>query len=529
VTSAWKLLQGFHVRGPMSTETRTVKSARNMIVGLTTQAILVLLGFASRGVFVTELGVGLVGVNSLLLSILAVLGVTDLGLNGALIFALYKPLSVGDSDRVSALVRFCASMYRYIALAVALIGLALLPFLGRLVSLDIKREELYAYYLVLLINSVGGYLMAYRAILLQADQRAYVASLYSFAFNATRYVVQIAALLVLRSYLLFLIIQVVFTLLNNLAIFRHAGKRYPYLRGNRTKLDGTERRIIFASVRAMFIYRIGDMILNNTDAILISAIVGTAALGYYSNYTLIVGAILMFTDLLFNSLTASVGSMVVASNETQRRDVLNELVLFAWWIFGFLTIAFLVLSSEFIGLWIGGQFVVGQVVVTGIALNFLMNGMSAPIVAFRQSTGLFRQTRYVLLVTAALNVGLSVVLGRHFGVAGIVFATAISRLLTNYWYEPLILHRRYLGGGASKYFAKQIVVMGLVACSSLGLANAMSHLPVGGWFLAMKAVAVLVVVNALFLCFTWRTPEFRRIRRRLSLVFDTLFSREPTR
>jgi O-antigen/teichoic acid export membrane protein len=327
----------------MSKETRTLKSARNMTVGLATQAILVLLSFAARGVFVTELGVDLVGVNALFMSILVVLGVTDLGLNGALMFALYQPLSVGDPDRVSALVRLCASLYRYVALAIALIGLALLPFLQRLVNLEINSEELSIYYLVLLINSAAGYLMAHRAVLLQADQRAYVGSLYTFAFNVTRTVAQIAVLLVLRSYLLFLIIQVVFTLLNNIAIFRHVGKRYPYLRGNRTQLNGAERRTIFASVRALAIYRIGWVILNNTDPILISAIVGTRVLGYYSNYVLIAGSILIFTDILFSSLTASVGSMVVTSNETQRRHLFNELALFAWWIFGFFTMALLVL------------------------------------------------------------------------------------------------------------------------------------------------------------------------------------------
>lgn len=515
--------------GPTSGETRTVKSARNMTVGLTTQALLVFLSFAARGVFVTKLGVELVGVNALLLSILGVLGVTDLGLNGAFMFALYQPLSVGDSDRVSALVRFCASMYRYVAVAVAVMGLALLPFLERLVNLAINSEKLYIYYMVLLINSVAGYLMAYRAVLLQADQRAYVATLYAFAFNASRTVAQIAVLLVLRSYLLFLIIQVVFTILNNLAIFRHVGRRYPYLRENRTQLDSVERRTIFASVRAMSIYRIGGVILNNTDPIIISAIIGTRVLGYYSNYLLIVGSILLFTDLLFSSLTASVGSMVVTSHETQRRLLFNELQLFAWWIFGFFTIAFLVLSSDFIRLWIGYQFVVGRVVVVAMALNFYMYGMSAPIVAFRQSTGMFRQTRYVMLPTVALNIGLSVILGRHMGVAGIVFATAISRLLTNYWYEPWILYSKYLGGGASKYFAKQIWVMGLVACTALGLANVMSHLPVGGGILAMKAVAVVVAVNALFVCFTWRTTEFSTLWRRLSLIIGVLPRREPNR
>ena len=38
----------------------------------------------------------------------------------------------------------------------------------------------------------------------------------------------------------------------------------------------------------MFLYKIGGVLLNNTDNILISTLVGTITVGFYSNYSMIV-------------------------------------------------------------------------------------------------------------------------------------------------------------------------------------------------------------------------------------------------
>ena len=62
---------------------------------------------------------------------------------------------------------------------------------------------------------------------------------------------------------------------------------------------------------------------------------------------------------------------------------------------------------------------------------------------FRETMGLFRQVRYIMLITAGLNLVLSVVLGIFFGVPGILAATFISRLLVQYWYEPKILFAKF--------------------------------------------------------------------------------------
>lgn len=57
-----------------------------------------------------------------------------------------------------------------------------------------------------------------------------------------------------------------------------------------------------------------------------------------------------------------------------------------------------------------------------------------------------------MLATAVINLVLSVILGKMIGLAGIIFATAIARLTTYFWYEPYLLFRNYFGQSCSVYF-----------------------------------------------------------------------------
>lgn len=48
-----------------------------------------------------------------------------------------------------------------------------------------------------------------------------------------------------------------------------------------------------------------------------------------------------------------------------------------------------------------------------------------------------------MLCTAGLNVVLSIFMAYWFGLAGVILASAISRLLTYFWYEPILLFVQY--------------------------------------------------------------------------------------
>ena len=49
-------------------------------------------------------------------------------------------------------------------------------------------------------------------------------------------------------------------------------------------MDKEEKKSIFTNVRALFLYKFGSVVLNGTDNIIISALIGVIAVGLSSNY-----------------------------------------------------------------------------------------------------------------------------------------------------------------------------------------------------------------------------------------------------
>ena len=507
---------------------RSARSAYNAGVSVLSQVVVIALGFVVRTVFIAKLGVTMLGVNALLTSTLALLAFADLGINGALMYALYKPLSDGDTDATAAIVRYAGRLFRWVALVVAVVGLALTPFIHRLVHLDEGVPNLELYYLVLLANTVVGYLMLNRLVLLNADQKIYLTKAYSLAFNAARSIGQVVSLLVFESFLMFLVIQVVFTIGNNLAVYLRAGQLYPYIKDSSTPLEHSQRRSILASVKALVIFRVGGLILNNSSSLLISVIVGTVALGFYSNYVLIVSSAVMITEVVFASLTPSVGNLVAAGDQGAGRRVFDEIVLLSIVGHGILAVGFVTLVDDVVVLWLGQEFLLEPAAVAAIAFGFYVTGTMMPMWSFRSATGLFRQTQFVMVITAGVSIALSFALGAGFGLVGVVLAPTLARLLTGAWYEPWLLLRDHLSGRAGPYFGLQfgaLVLWGVIA----GLTTCVGSAVTGGALVSIAAKGALLAVLlpvAIWLFFR-RMDAYQSLMRRIRALVLRARSKTP--
>ena len=124
-------------------------------------------------------------------------------------------------------------------------------------------------------------------------------------------VVQLIILLLTHNYFLFLLVQILFTRLENVLISKIADKQYPFLKDKQyQKLSKDEIRTIRNNVFAMLAHKIGMVIVNATDNLIISKILGLAVLGVYSNYVLLTQTIESFVTKIFSSITASIGNLV---------------------------------------------------------------------------------------------------------------------------------------------------------------------------------------------------------------------------
>ena len=100
------------------------------------------------------------------------------------------------------------------------------------------------YYLLFLANSALSYPLAYKASMIEADQKKYLITLYSFIFVVFRFVLQTVILWLTHNFMLYLVVQILCTVLNNVYIARRADRLYPFLM-QKAMLDGKEKKEIF--------------------------------------------------------------------------------------------------------------------------------------------------------------------------------------------------------------------------------------------------------------------------------------------
>lgn len=493
---------------------RLSNTLRNFRFGAAAQLLVTLLGFVSRTVFIRVLGMEYSGINGLYTSILDVLSLTELGLADVVVFSLYKPLAEGDTQKLTALMGYYKTIYRYIALIVGAIGLALVPILRILVKSEIDQFHLVLYYLMFLTNSVCSYLLVYKSSIIQADQKRYLIAKYTMLFKLLTTLLQITFLLALRNFTVYLFIQIGMTIANNLFLSGKADRMYPFLR-EKAELPKEEKKAIFRDVRHMFSYKVGGQLLNGTDNLYISSMISTATVGIYDGaYTTIQTMVVTaFTTTLNQAVLGSIGNLNATGTREQKHRVFDAYSLVFTWITTFCTLSLLALYNPFIRIWAGEDWLLPMPTVAVICLNFFLPNVLTPVWSYRNTTGLFRETKNILLYAAAINLVLSYFFGVRWGLTGILAATSVSRLLTSFWFEPYLLHKRIFECSCLPYFLRQGLHLGIVAVSYACIAAVSAAGNRGPWGeLILRGVLCVLVPNVLLYLLNRKTAAFAYLR-----------------
>lgn len=501
----------------MNQKSRTHNSIVNLVVTLGCQVLTLALSFVVRTYFINILGTDYLGINGLYTNILTVLSLAELGIGSAIGFSLYKPVAFNDQDKISALMSFYRKAYIIIAGIVAVVGLSLIPVLDDLVTTDKPVDHLILYYVLFLANSVVSYLFAYKQTLLYVDQRNYINKIVYTIFSLASNFGNLAVLFLTRNYIIYLSLHIVLTFLNNVILAIIVDKHYSFIKTNKTKLAKDEQKNIFKNIKAMFVYKFGGVLVNNTDNILISKLISTTAVGLYSNYTLVVNALVSYLDLIVGSAASSIGNFNAEQDIKDSKKLFESVSLFNFWIYGFSTIALYTLLDDFITIWMStADYVLDKKTLIAIVLNFFIIGVSTSTSTFRSTTGLFRETKYIFLFTAAFNIVISIILGLKIGLCGIIFATSISKLMTNFWFEPYKLYKNIFHSSCIPHFLRRLLIAALTLACCLGIEYIFSFFPpVNTVQLLLKGVIVAIIPNVVFFIVYHRTEEFKFIVSKL--------------
>ena len=434
-------------------ERRTDKSIKNIIYAIVGQFFGIGISLISRLVFVKILSSEYLGLSSLFTNILTILSLTEMGFGTAMAFELYKPIAKNDKEKIKSLMKLYKKIYIIIGISIIILGIITIPVYPNLINERPNIENLDLIYMLFVLNTAFTYFVAYKRLLIISDQNRYIATAYRYGFYIAMNVMQIIELVLFKNYILYLIIQVLFTLLENIGISIKANKMYPYLKDKEVKeVAKRDKKHLMQNVKALFFHRFGGVVLNSTDNIVISKVLGLNWVGLYSNYYLITNALNTVLNQVFSSVVASIGNLNTSNTREKMTDTFNKIFFANVWIYAVVCSALLVLINPFIEIWLGRDYIISFGTVIVLVVNFFVYGMRRPAMAFREATGNYRKDWYSPIIEAVINIFVSIVMAKYIGLAGVFIGTIISSLCTNFWLEPFVICKKSLKINLKQYF-----------------------------------------------------------------------------
>lgn len=492
---------------------RTKNATRNIIFGVILKAYQIAVPFLMRTAMIYLMGVQYLGLNSLFTSILQVLNLAELGVGSAMIYSMYKPIAEDDNATICALMKLYRTYYRVIGLVIAVIGCLLTPFIPTLISGDIPNGlNIYILYLLNLGATVLSYwLYAYKNSILQAHQRTDVVSKVTLVTSTIQYALQLLVLWAFKNYYYYVIVMLVTQAVTNIATAVVADKLYPQFKP-KGALPKHDVQKINRRIRDLFTSKIGGIIVNSADTIVISAFLGLTALAVYQNYYFILTSIIGFITIVFSAVTAGIGnSLVVETKEKNFKD-LNVFTFIICWISGFCSCCFLNLYQPFMELWVGKDLMLNFSVVVCFVIYFYVCEVNQLLNTYKDAGGIWHEDRFRPLVTAIANLGMNLVMVQFWGLYGIILSTVLSMLFVG---MPWLFHNLFTTMFEKKDMGKYLaslafyVSISIIACiTSVVVCEFInSGLLVT---LIIRFIICLIVPNAIFLIVYVRKREFKQ-------------------
>lgn len=409
---------------------RTKNATKNIIFGVILKIYQIMVPFLMRTAMIYFMGVEYLGLNSLFTSILQVLNLAELGIGSAMVFSMYKPIAEDNKEKICALMNLYKIYYRVIGAIILIAGVVICPFIPKMIKGNIPENiNVYILYIINLLATVFSYwLFAYKNSLLQAHQRSDIVSKVTLIINTIQYICQFITLYFYRNYYMYVIILLVSQIAVNISTAIIANKMYPKYKAN-GMLEKAEIKKINQRVKDLFTSKVGNVIVNSADTIVISSFLGLTVLAVYQNYYYILTALIGIVQVIFSSCTAGIGNSIITETSEKNYKDFKKFTFLIIWISGICTCELLCLYQQFMTLWVGRDLMLNFVAVILFCVYYFVYEINSLFNLYKDAGGIWHKDRYRPLITALTNLIMNLVLVNFIGIYGIILSTVLSTLV----------------------------------------------------------------------------------------------------
>jgi len=486
------------------------KSLLNISVSMGFNVISLIMGIVVKRFLIQACGNDVNGLNAMYLSIIGILSVAELGIGSAISFCMYKPIVEKNHAQVSALYHLFRKLYLMIGGFVLASGLVITPFI-KVFAKDYAElnVNLYVTFILMLISTVITYLFGAKTALINAYKNNYITSAITYGGIVFQYILQTIVLLFTHSFILYLTCKIAGSVVQWLVTNIVTRKKYFAITSDRQNVDAETKIGLLRSIKAMFMHKIGNVLVNTVDSVVISSFVGVIALGEYSNYTIILTSVSSIIKLIFVSIISVLGHLYVENNKEISKKYC-DLLHYVNFLVGFIFyLGYYAIIDNLIAILFDADLVVEKVISFVITLNGFIQFMRQNVLSFRDATGTFYNDRWKPLIEGVVNIVFSIAFVFKFGVVGVIMATIMTNLLICHIIEPYVLYKNAFQISPKRYYLRNYVMIVVFVVALIALDACLLNFE--NWFVGLVvngfiSVGFSAIVGVVTICIS---KEFR--------------------
>ncbi len=178
--------------------------------------------------------------------------------------------------------------------------------------------------------------------------------------------------------------------------------------------------------------------MSQLSPIFIYAFASLTVVGMYGNYQLLTVNLGLLLTALYAGVTASIGDMVAEGDKPLMMKVFRELLSSRILIAGVCSICLWFLTEPFVSMWLGPEYLLGGTTLALIIAQFFIWNTRSVVDDYLVAHGAF-QDIWSPIAEAVINVALSWLLGRSYGMNGVLAGVLIAQLLIVFTWKPIFL------------------------------------------------------------------------------------------
>lgn len=374
-------------------------------------------------------------VNGLINSVtqfLTYVALVEMGVGDATIPLLYYPLAADNYVQVNQIISGARVKYLHAGGLYLLLSIGFSFLYAGLVNDEITYQ--FAFFMAMVITfaySIDYLFIGKYKILLVASQKYYILNVFKLLSTLLTLIMSIIMLIGGFPLLLVKFTVVLIRLVEANGIAVYVKNRYKWV-----DYKSQDKLMKIPQQGNTLIRNVMNVIIYNTDLVVLTVFL-KQSLKEVSVYTVYAMPFSLLTNTLVaftNGILSYIGNMRVKNEKSHLKSFMNEFEFWYYMIMFVLFTCYIILAVPFVSCYTKDISDVNYQRV-GVAILFGMSGilcqMHDPMIVAISAFGKFKETQSYILAEATVNLLLSVVLVRRWGIQGVLLGTCVGHVVGN--------------------------------------------------------------------------------------------------